>query len=97
MFERIHKLVITCNGQELERLVDEDHCSYMMICQDICEFVLGKEYGKRNLKFDMNAVICDGEWVVNVHDDNSMLEMFLTNTDTNDVFRLGVTIKDDDH
>ena len=82
MFERIHKLVIICNGQELERLVDEDCCSYMMICQDICKSILSEEYGKRNLKFDMNVVIRDGEWVVNVHDDNSMLEMFLTNTYT---------------
>ena len=67
----------------------------MMICYDICKYVLGEEYGKRNLKFEMHVVIHDGEWVVNVHDDNSTLEMYLTNTYTNDVLRLGVKITED--
>lgn len=86
MVEIIHKLLISCEDQELEQLVDEDCCSYTMICNDICESVLDEEYGKRNMKLEMHAVIRDGELEIPMHDDNSMLEMFLTNTDTNDVF-----------
>ena len=52
---RIHRLVVYYEGEEYTWGVDEDYTNYMALCTDICQDVLGDEYGIRTVSLNISG------------------------------------------
>ena len=94
MASRIHNVHVFAEGGFVAWKFDEDYTNYMELSCVICQHFLGDDFGKRNVRLNMDATIRDGEWFVSVEDDRSMMEMFTKNTNPTDVIRIEVEIED---
>ena len=89
---RIHRLVVHYEGEEYTWGVDEDYTNYMALCTDICQDVLGDEYGIRTVSLNISGrvkgyansfiVNDDRSWIAllgkNVRNKEYLIQLFVT-------------------
>ena len=94
MASRIHTVQVFAKGSFVEWHFDEDYTNYIELSCVIFQHFLGDDFGERKVRLDMNVTIRDGEWIVLVVDDRSMMEMFTRNINPQDVIKIDVEIED---